>query len=78
MKERVNSAFQTLIRLHESTIDRDAIICESLLETQLGKLRRLIVKRHTHDQLKMFYESLSEPFDKPEILLSLKPEAAWR
>lgn len=78
LKERINSAFETLIRLHESTMDRDAIICESLLETQLGKLRRLIVKRHTHDSLKMFADALNEPFEKPEILLSMKPEAAWR
>ena len=78
LKERVNAAFEALLRLHESAVDRDSILCESLLETQLGKLRRLIVKRHTHDSLKMFYESLNEPFEKPEILLSLKPEAAWR
>ena len=78
LKERINSGFEQLIRLHEQTIDRDAVITESLLETQLGKLRRLIVKRHTHESLKMFMEQLNEPFDKPEILISLKPEAAWR
>ena len=52
LKERINSAFENLMILHESAIDRDAVICESLLDTQLGKLKRLIVKRHTHDSLK--------------------------
>ena len=33
LKERVNNAFNHLMKLHESSIDRDAVICESLLET---------------------------------------------
>jgi len=78
LKDRINSAFEHLIRLHEQTIVRDSIIVDSLLETQLGKLRRLIVKRHTHDALQDFQSKLTEPFERPEIFLSLKPEAAWR
>ena len=49
LKENVNRSFNQLLVLHESAIDRDAVICESLLDTQLGKLKRLIVKRSTHD-----------------------------
>ena len=78
LKERCNHAFEQLLKLHEATIERDSYICDSLLETQLGKLRRLIVKKHTHDNLKLFQEELNDPFEPPEILLSLKPEAAWR
>ena len=33
LKERINLALEHLIKLHESTIDRDAVIVESLLET---------------------------------------------
>ena len=78
LKERINQAFATIIKLHESTIDRDAVIVESLVATQLGKLNRLIVKKQIHDNLKVFNDELNEPFEPPEILLTLKPEAAWR
>ena len=77
LKERVNDAFLHLLKLHESTIDRDAVICESLLDTQLGKLKRLIVKKHTHDSLKEFLEELNEPFEPPDIKLSLQHETVW-
>ena len=52
VKERINDAFSTLIQMHNQTIERDVAIVESLLETQQGKLRRLIVKRATHEELK--------------------------
>ena len=52
VKERINEAFSTLIQMHNQTIERDVAIVESLLETQQGKLRRLIVKRATHEELK--------------------------
>ena len=77
MKERVNQAFNHLMVLHETAIDRDAVICESLLDTQLGKLKRLIVKRTTHDSLKEFLDELNEPFEPPEIQLSLKTDTAF-
>ena len=54
VKERVNTAFEVFLKLHEETINRDSVIVESLLDTQLGKLRRLIVKKNTHEDLKMF------------------------
>ena len=78
LKERVNIAFEVFLKLHEETINRDSVIVESLLDTQLGKLRRLIVKKNTHEDLKMFADELNEPFDCPDIMLSLKPPAAWR
>lgn len=77
LKERINHAFSRLLQLHEQSMDRDAVICESLLDTQLGKLKRLIVKRHTHDALKEFLDELNEPFSPPDIHLSLKAESAW-
>ena len=77
LKERVNQAFNHLMVLHETTIDRDAVICESLLDTQFGKLKRLIVKRSTHDSLKEFLDELNEPFEPPEIQLSLKNDTAF-
>ena len=40
------------LKLNEMSIERDAVIVDSLLETQLGKLRRLIVKKATHENLK--------------------------
>ena len=67
-----------ILKLNEMSIERDAVIVDSLLETQLGKLRRLIVKKSTHDNLKQFAEDLSEPFEPPEIMLSLKASSAWR
>ena len=78
VKERVNAGFEVLLRLHEETINRDSVIVESLLDTQLGKLRRLIVKKDTHEDLKMFADELNENFEWPDIQLSLKPPAAWR
>ena len=66
------------LKLHEETINRDSVIVESLLDTQLGKLRRLIVKKNTHEDLKMFAEELNEPFDAPDVMISMKPPAAWR
>ena len=78
LKERINSAFMHIVKLHEQTMDRDAAIVGSLLETQLGKLKRLIVKKATHENLKTFQDELNEPFEPPEILLSLKPESVWR
>ena len=77
-KERVNSAFEIILKLNEMSIERDAVIVDSLLETQLGKLRRLIVKKSTHDNLKQFADDLAEPFVPPDIMLSLKSEAIWR
>ena len=78
MKERINTAFETFLRLHEETINRDSVIVESLLDTQLGKLRRLIVRKNTHEDLKIFADDLNEDFEWPDILLSTKPPAAWR
>ena len=78
LKERINSAFTALLTMHESTIDRDAFIVDNLLSTHLGKMNRLTVKRDIHDALKDFKEEISEPFEAPDIILSLKPEAAWR
>ena len=74
----MNTAFDIFLRLHEETINRDSVIVESLLDTQLGKLRRLIVKKATHEDLKMFADELNEPFEAPDIMLSMKPPAAWR
>ena len=78
VKERANAAFEVFLKLHEETINRDSVIVESLLDTQLGKLRRLIVKKNTHEDLKLFADELNEPFEAPDILIPLKPPAAWR
>jgi hypothetical protein len=37
LKERINAAFDVLMRLHEETINRDSVLAELLLETQMGK-----------------------------------------
>lgn len=58
VKSQINQAFRTLMALHEDAITRDSVIVESLLETQLGKLRRLIVKRDTHNDLLDFSTTL--------------------
>ena len=34
IKERINVALESLLRLHESNIDRDSFIVDSLLSTQ--------------------------------------------
>ena len=77
VKERVNAALEVLLKMHEETINRDSVVVESLLDTQLGKLRRLIVKKGTHEDLKMFADELNEPFEWPDILLPMRPPAAW-
>lgn len=58
LKERINAAFDVLMRLHEETINRDSVLAELLLETQMGKNSRLICKLHTNEKLQMFFETL--------------------
>lgn len=49
LKERINNAFEVLMQLHEETINRDSVLAELLLDTQMGKNNRMICKNKTHD-----------------------------
>jgi hypothetical protein len=72
-KERINAGFSMICKLFEETINRDSVIAENLLETQNGKMRKLICRRQTNDALRDFVDNLQEPFYPPDILLSLAP-----
>lgn len=70
LKERINAAFDVLMRLHEETINRDSVLAELLLETQMGKNQRLICRLNTNEKLQVFFETLQEDFTPPDIHLT--------
>ena len=55
-KERINHAFDVFNKLHEESWKRDHVIVESLLDTQMGKMHKLLVKKDTHNALIRFNE----------------------
>lgn len=71
-KERINHAFEVLNKLHEEAWNRDSVIAESLLDTQLGKMRKLICRKDTHNALLEFTEIFNESFEAPELELAMK------
>jgi hypothetical protein len=70
LKERINAAFVQLMKLHEETINRDSVLAELLLDTQMGKNNRMICKAKTNEQLQLFFATLQEDFIPPDIKLT--------
>ena len=56
--------------MYEETINRDSVITELLLDTQMGKGGITICKQKTSQRTQVFFDTLQEEFKAPDILLS--------
>ena len=72
VKERINFAFDQYAKLFSECMRRDHVLAESLIQTQMGRSKKIICTDQCHTTLAAFVKQVKEEFEMPELYIPIQ------